>query len=216
MKPIRVLIVDDDIAITQSLRCLIDNETDMDVVGAASDGDTGVNDALLLLPDVVLLDVQMPRLSGIEALRMLLRQPHPPRVIMLTMFDLDEYVYEAFRIGAAGFLVKTSPPSAIVGAIRSCRESTSLIAPEITQRLISHLAPHRPDAKLSNLTPRELEALKLIGQGLSNEELARALFVTPTTARTYVSRIMTKVGATHRAQLVVLAYENRLVQPSQQ
>lgn len=208
-----VLVADDDVQMCESMRLLINNESDMKVVGLAQDGDMAVDLALSVRPDVVLLDVQMPRLSGLETLQMLLHQMNPPRVIMLTMFDFDEYVYEALRQGASGFLLKNSPPQTIVDAIRASRSGASLLAPEITKRLISQLAPPRKDPRIAYLTNREREALILIARGMSNDEIASQMCVTSTTARTYVSRIMAKLGAAHRAQLVVIAYENGLIPP---
>lgn len=210
---INVLVADDDHHLCSALRQLIDHVDDMRTVGVAHDGDEAVELALGMQPDVMLLDVQMPRLSGLEVLKMLLRQSDPPRIIMLTMFDLDEYVYEALRNGATGFLLKNSAPQSIVDAIRSSLDGTSLLSSEVTNRLISHLAPIRKDALIEHLTARELETLVYIGRGLSNDEIARLLFVTPTTIRTYVSRIMSKLCVSHRAQLVVAAYENGLISP---
>ena len=207
----RVLLVDDDAEVRASLRLLLKNEPDMDVVGQARDGREAVQRALALTPDVVLMDVRMPVRNGLEAAQDLCARADGPQIIMLTVFDLDEYVYEAMKSGASGFLLKNSSPSSILSAIRAAREGASLLSPEITMRLIEHMAPMRPDKRLAHLTPRERETLALIGRGLSNDELAAELFITPTTARTYVSRIMTKVGARDRAQLVVIAYENGIV-----
>ena len=205
----RVLIAD-DVAVRSSLRRLLDHEPDIVVAGEARDGREAVRLALTMELDVVLMDVRMPRMTGLEAVKILSSRPQGPRIIMLTMFDMDEYVYEALRSGASGFLLKNSAPTTVLGAVRAARHGTSLLAPEITARLIGGLAPVRPDARVKTLTVREQETLALIGRGLSNDEIAARLYVTSTTARTYVSRILTKLGARDRAQLVVMAYENGL------
>ena len=206
----RVLIADDESGIRSALRLLLDSEPDIVVVGEASDGTEAVELAVALEPDVVLMDVQMPRMNGLDATRALCATSSALRVVMLTMFDLDEYVYEALRAGASGFLLKNSPPNVVLGAIRTASEGASLLSPQVTMRLIEHLAPVRADKRVERLTARERETLKLIGQGLSNDELAAELFITPTTSRTYVSRLLTKLEARDRSQLVVIAYENGL------
>jgi DNA-binding NarL/FixJ family response regulator len=220
MSEVRVLIADDERAIRGSLRLLVDAEPDMRVVAEASDGDEALRLVDAYRADVVLMDVQMPRLNGLEATRRLAaraqKQENPPstqspRVIVLTMFDLDEYVYEALRAGASGFLLKNSPPTELLHAIRVVHEGNALLAPEVTKRLIRKFSSRRADAGLQYLTERERETLVLIGQGLSNTEIAGSLFVTVTTVRTYVSRILTKLDARDRAGLVVIAYENNLV-----
>jgi DNA-binding NarL/FixJ family response regulator len=211
---IRVLIADDEPSIRSSLRMLVDSEAGMEVVGEATDGTDAVERAASLHPDVVLMDVQMPRMSGLEATRVLTGKPDGPRVIVLTMFDLDEYVYEALRAGASGFLLKNSPPGEVLHAVRVTHEGNALLAPEVTKRLIRRFAPVREDHRLGHLTARERETLALIGQGRSNAEIADDLFVTVTTVRTYVSRILTKLQARDRAGLVVIAYENGIVTPA--
>nr|WP_245190088.1 response regulator transcription factor [Leucobacter exalbidus] len=205
------MIADDDATIRASLNLLVDSEPGMSVVAEANDGHEALRMAELHRPDVVLLDVQMPRMTGLEATRVLAERPGGPHVIVLTMFDLDDYVYEALRAGASGFLLKNSPPPEVLRAIRIAAEGNALLAPEVTKRLISRFAPARRDKRVDLLTTREQETLVLIGRGLSNDEVSQALFVTPTTVRTYVSRILTKLGARDRAQLVVIAYENGLV-----
>ncbi len=207
----RVLIADDEPMIRDSLRLLIDSEEDLDVVGEARDGDEAVQKALALHPDVILMDVQMPKMTGLEAAHVLCARPNGPKIIMLTIFDLDEYVYAAIRAGASGFLLKNSPPASVLSAIRAACKDTVLLAPEVTRRLIEHLAPARPNTLLDVLTGRERETLVLVGQGLSNGEIAERMVVTPTTARTYVNRILTKLGARDRAQLVAMAYETGLM-----
>jgi len=211
MSAIQVLIADDAAAIRASMRLLVDSEPGMRVVAEARDGDEAVRLAAVHRADVVLMDVQMPRMTGLQALRVLADQGDGPRVIMLTMFDLDEYVYEALGAGASGFLLKNSPPGEVLHAIRAAYEGNALLAPEITKRLIGRLAPVRRDRRVDRLTARERETLVLIGQGFSNAEIATRLFVTVTTARTYVTRILTKMGVRDRAGLVVVAYESGLV-----
>lgn len=211
MSEIRVLIVDDVAAIRASLRMLVDSEAGLFVVGEASDGREAVRLAGELRPDVVLMDVQMPRMTGLEATRILCDRSGGARVLVLTTFDLDEYVYEALRVGASGFLLKNSPPTEVLHAIRVAHAGNALLAPEVTRRLIERLAPARTDKRIGLLTARERETLVLIGRGCSNDEIAADLHLTATTARTYVSRILTKLNARDRAQLVVIAYESGLV-----
>ena len=215
MSAIRVLIADDDAVIRSSLRLLVEHEPGMSVSGEAPDGKQAIDLAREHRPDVVLMDVQMPRMNGLEATRALCSEVAGPRVIVLTMFDLDEYVFEALRAGASGFLLKNSPPSEVLRAIRVAYDGEALLAPEVTRRLIDRFAgpsrDHTEDSGVGRLTERERETLQLIGRGLSNAEIAAALFVTQTTVRTYVSRILSKLGARDRAQLVVVAYESGLV-----
>ncbi len=211
MSAIRVLIADDDTVIRASLRLLVESEPDMSVVAEARDGEEAVRLAVEYLPDVVLMDVQMPYMTGLAATRRLSAESDGPRVIVLTMFDLDEYVYEALRVGASGFLLKNSPPPEILRAIRVVDEGNALLAPEVTKRLIRRFAPARAGTGVEVLTDRERETLVLIGRGLSNAEVAAALFVTVTTVRTYVSRILGKLSVRDRAGLVVIAYESGLV-----
>ena len=212
MSVIRVLIADDEAPLRQALRLLVDSDSGMTVIAEAQDGAEALTLAKRHRPDVVLMDVQMPQVTGLDATRQLCAEPDGPRVIVLTMFDLDEYVYAALRAGASGFLLKNSPPGEILHAIRVAHEGNALLAPEVTKRLIGHLTPEvTSDTRVDRLTARERETLTLIGQGLSNDEIATALFVTPTTTRTYVSRILTKLDARDRAQLVVIAYESGIV-----
>lgn len=215
MTPIRVLVADDDPRLRESMRLLIDSEPDLATVGFAADGAAAIAAVREHSPDVVLMDVRMPVMNGIDATRELLAQKPSPRVIVLTMFDLDQYVYEALRAGASGFLLKNTAPASLLHAIRVVHEGNALLAPEVTKRLIDRFTPQtrRDDPRIAYLTARELEALALIGRGQSNDEIADTLTVTPTTARTYVSRILTKTGARDRAQLVVIAYECGLVSP---
>lgn len=224
MTDARVLIADDKALIRSSLRLLIEHEPGMIVVAEAADGDEAIAMVGLHRPDVVLMDVQMPHRSGLEAAKEICGEAGGPRVIVLTTFDLDEYVFEALRVGASGFLLKNSPPAEVVRAIHVVHEGDALLAPEVTRRLIDRFAgqpasppgkgggPHdRHVAEVGRLTKREHETLVLIGRGLSNAEIAAMLFVTQTTVRTYVSRILSKLGARDRAQLVVVAYESGIV-----
>lgn len=213
MTVIRVLIADDDPRLRSSVRLLIDNEPGMIVVDTAADGAQALAATREHEPDVVLMDVRMPVMNGIDATRAILAEGSSSRVIVLTMFDLDRYVYQALQAGASGFMLKNAPPASLVHAVRVAFEGNALLAPEVTRRLISQLAPvpRTDDPRIAQLTAREQETLALIGRGLSNDEIAAGLFVTPTTVRTYVSRILTKTGARDRAQLVVIAYECALV-----
>lgn len=211
MTDTRVLIADDDAAIRSSLRELLESEPGFAVAGEARDGDEAVELALRLKPDVVLMDVQMPTMTGLEAAQMLCARPGGPSIIMLTTFDVDEFVYQALRAGAAGFLLKNCSPTALLGALRAARDGSSLLAPEVTRRLIERLAPVAADPRVAGLSARQRETLALIAQGRSNDEIAASMFVTPTTARTYVSRLLAELGARDRAQLVVIAYESGFV-----
>lgn len=210
---ISVLIADDQALVRTGLRLILDAEADLQVVGEAGDGRDAIRQSRITRPDVVLMDVRMPVLNGIDATRELLSTGDAPRVIVLTMFDLDQYVYDALQAGASGFMLKNAPPAALIHAVRVAHEGNALLAPEVTRRLISHLAPtpRTDDPRIRHLTARERETLALIGKGRSNDEIADELFVTRTTVRTYVSRILTKTGARDRAQLVVIAYECALV-----
>lgn len=212
MSAIRVLLVDDEVQLRAAMRMLVESDPGMTVVGEASDGAEAVEVAADNSPDVVLMDVQMPGMNGLEATRLLCAKPDGPRVIVLTMFDVDDYVYAALRAGASGFLLKNSPPVEVLRAIRVAHEGNALLAPEITKRLIATLASEKKqDLRTGLLTVRERETLILIGQGDSNTEIASKMFVTQTTVRTYVSRILTKLDARDRAQLVIIAYESGIV-----
>lgn len=212
---IRIVIADDEAAIRASLQLLLTHEPGMSVVAEAADGRSAVAEARAHRPDVVLMDVHMPGITGLEATRTLCADPNGPRVIVLTTFDLDEFVYEALRAGASGFLLKNSPPSELVRAIRVVHAGEALLAPEVTRRLITRLAGTVAPgpSPITLLTPREQDTLRLIAQGRSNPEIAQTLVLTPTTVRTYVSRILAKLGARDRAQLVVIAYEHGLAGP---
>ncbi|MEU4580696.1 response regulator transcription factor [Kitasatospora aureofaciens] len=220
---IRVLLADDQLLVRAGFRALLDLQDDLTVVGEADDGEAAVRLARELVPDVVLMDVRMPRMDGLEATRRIAEDPalSSVRVVVLTTFELDEYVFEALRSGAAGFLVKDTEPADLLRAVRVAVAGDALLSPGVTRRLIGEFAARSKGPEtapegltdVSVLTEREREVLALVGVGLSNEEIARRLVVSPLTAKTHVSRAMVKLGARDRAQLVVLAYESGLVRP---
>jgi DNA-binding NarL/FixJ family response regulator len=214
---IKVLVVDDQALLRTAFSSLIDAEDDLEVVGEAADGRQAIELAAKFGPDVVVMDVRMPVTDGIEATRQILseRTGFVPRVLILTTFDLDEYVFEALRAGASGFALKSRPLEELLSAIRTVAVGEALLAPSVTRRLIAHFteadrAPRRTPDGLAELTEREREVLALVARGLSNAELAETLHVSLPTAKTHVSRILTKLGARDRTQLVVLAYESGL------
>ena len=217
-----VLIADDQALVRAGFRMILESETDLEVVGEAADGREAVEEATRLKPDVVLMDVRMPELDGIEAARQLLASDGFAKVVMLTTFDLDEYVYEALRAGASGFLLKDVPPEQLVAGIRSVASGDALLAPSITRRVIEAFVQTPPPAareqhsKLEELTTRELDVLKLLARGLSNAEIAAELVVSDTTVKTHVAHILMKLDQRDRVQAVVFAYETGLVQPGQQ
>lgn len=218
--PIRVLIVDDQALVRAGFRVLVDAAPDLEVVGEAEDGAQAIGAASAMKPDVILMDIRMPGVDGLEATRRILAESSEPRprVLVLTTFDADEYVYEALRSGASGFLLKDTEPRQLVDGIRVVARGEALLAPSVTRRLIDEFASRpevrraRPEA-LEALTEREREVLTLVAQGLSNDGIAEALFISPATAKTHVSRVMMKLDARDRAQLVVIAYESGLVVP---
>jgi DNA-binding NarL/FixJ family response regulator len=216
---IRVLLADDQALVRAGFRALLDAEAGIDVVGEAADGDEAVGLAIKHKPDVVLMDIRMPGLDGLAATQRIAahRECGDVRIVILTTFELDEYVFEAIRAGAAGFLVKDTKPADLIGAIRVVAGGDALLSPSVTRRLIAEFAtrakqPPRSD-ELDELTEREREVMALAAAGLSNDEIAARLIVSPLTAKTHVSRAMVKLGARDRAQLVVLAYETGLVRP---
>jgi len=216
---IRVLLADDQVLVRAGFRALLDAQDDIEVIGEAGDGDQAVCLARELAPDVVLMDIRMPGTDGLAATRQIAAdgQLADVRVVILTTFDLDEYVFEAVRSGASGFLVKDTEPDELVQAVRVVAGGDALLSPSVTRRLIGEFAarakePRRPGG-LAELTDREQEVLALVGDGLSNGEIAKRLYVSPATAKTHVSRAMIKLQARDRAQLVVIAYESGLVRP---
>ena len=220
MDEIRVLIVDDHTMVRESFRAVLDAQHDMAVVGQAADGEHAIAVCGDQRPDVVLMDVRMPRLDGLEAARHILAWAEPPKVLMLTTFDLDDYVYAALQAGASGFLLKDSPLDDLVNAVRVVATGNALLTPTVTRRLVAELASRaaaRPDAlgrqRLAQLTSREADVLQLIATGLSNTEIAENLVIAEQTAKSHVSRVLTKLGVRDRAQAVILAYEAGLVAP---
>jgi len=215
---IRVLIADDQALVRAGFRAILETQADLEVVGEAQDGTEAVQLAEQLRPDVVLMDIRMPGLDGIEATRRLLREPDAPRVLMLTTFDLDEYLYQAMKAGAGGFLLKDAPRDQLVDAVRTVAAGDALLAPALLRRLvedyISRPAPGAaPPVELDELTAREREVLTLIARGLANAEIAARIFVSEATVRTHVTHILAKLGLRDRVQAVVLAYETGLVRP---
>ena len=215
---VRVLVVDDQEIVRAGFSALLDGQPDLEVVGQASDGAEAVELAGQLVPDVILMDVRMPVLDGLAATREILAGVAPgetPRVIMLTTFDLDEYVYDALRAGASGFLLKHSSPDELAAAVRIVAAGDALLAPSITRRLVEDFAKVQPvlPAIAGGLTPRETDVLRLIARGQSNREIAATLVLAEQTVKTHVSRILTKLDLRDRAQAVVYAYEAGVVAP---
>ncbi|MER5599154.1 response regulator transcription factor [Streptomyces sp. NPDC002265] len=216
---IRVLLADDQSLVRAGFRALLDAQPDIEVAAEAADGEEALRAVRELRPDVVLMDIRMPRLDGLAATRGITGDPALAgvKVVMLTTFELDEYVFEAIRSGASGFLVKDTEPEELLRAVRAVVEGAALLSPGVTRRLIAEFAARSKEpaaaADLARLTEREREVMALVGIGLSNDEIARRLVVSPLTAKTHVSRTMVKLGARDRAQLVVLAYESGLVRP---
>jgi DNA-binding NarL/FixJ family response regulator len=213
---IRVLVVDDQDLMRAGFRMILDGEPDIDVVGEAADGLAAIEQAAVVAPDVIVMDIRMPGLDGVEATR---RLPGH-KVLILTTFDLDEYVIEALRAGAGGFLLKDAPPQQLVDAVRVIARGEAMLSPAITRRLLDHVAPRLepahpepPHARLALLTARELEVLRLLARGLSNAEIAAHLVVTEATVKTHISHVLGKLGLRDRAQAMVLAYDTQLVTP---
>nr|WP_255495371.1 response regulator transcription factor [Nocardia sp. GTS18] len=215
------MIADDQAMVRQGFGALLGAQPDISVVGDAPDGKVAVAEAKRLRPDVVLMDVRMPEMNGLDAARAILAAGFDPpvRVLMLTTFDIDDYVYEALSLGASGFLLKDAPAEELVRAVRVVADGQALLAPTITRRLIADVTRRRntvrtaPSPALSTLTPREREVLELVAKGLSNTEIASELFVAEQTVKTHVSKVFSKLGLRDRAQAVVLAYESGLVVP---
>ncbi|WP_280268991.1 response regulator transcription factor [Nocardia wallacei] len=218
--PIKVLLADDERLVRSGFRLLLDTEDDITVVGEATTGAEAVAQARALRPQVVLMDIRMPKLDGIQATREIATTPglHDVRVLILTTYDTDAYVFEGLQSGASGFLLKDAGPAELLHGIRVIAAGDALLAPRITRRLIARFTAQQAATKtaedrLAVLTDREREVLALVGQGMNNDEIGAALFLSPATARTHVSHAMTKLGARDRAQLVVIAYRTGLVTP---
>ncbi len=215
---IRLVVADDQALVRRGFRMVLEIEPDLDVVGEAADGDAAVSAVRSLAPDVVLMDVRMPGTDGIEATRLLTGDPScTARVIMLTTFDMDDYVYDALEAGASGFLLKDAEPELLVAGIRAVHAGDALLAPSVTRRMIHSVlrerpaAPSRPGGRVDMLTPREREVLVLMARGLSNGEIADRFVLSETTVKTHVGRILAKLGARDRVQAVIHAYEHGLV-----
>jgi DNA-binding NarL/FixJ family response regulator len=218
-KAIRVVLADDQALVRAGFRALLDAQDDVEVIGEASTGTEAIELAGTLRPDVILMDVRMPELDGLAATRAIAEDDALAgvRIVILTTFELDEYVFEALKAGASGFLVKDTEPADLVRAVRAAAADEGLLSPSVTRRLIAEYAKRAKDPRsfpaLDELTEREREVMALVAEGLTNDEIASRLFVSPATAKTHVSRAMVKLGARDRAQLVVFAYESGLVRP---
>jgi DNA-binding NarL/FixJ family response regulator len=218
---VRVILADDERLVRAGYRMILDSEPDLEVVGEAADGVEAVEIARRLAPDVVVMDVRMPRLDGIAATRALVARDPAPAVLVVTTFDLDEYVFEALRAGATGFLLKDAPEHQLLAALRTATEGVALFSPTVTRRLIETFAPrpsdggsnHSSATRLDLLTMRETEVLTQLALGRSNAEIAETLTISETTVKTHVSRLLMKLGLASRSQAVVLAYETGLVRP---
>jgi DNA-binding NarL/FixJ family response regulator len=216
---IKALVADDHALARGGLRVMLDVQDDLEVVGEAEDGAQAVEEALRLRPDVVVMDIRMPRLDGIEATRRLRQHAGAPSVLVLTTFDLDEYVYEALRTGAGGFMLKDAPPGQLAEAVRTVAAGDTLLAPAVTRRLVERFVKRpSPGAgdELTELTERELEVLRHVGRGLSNAEIAGRLYLSEATVKTHLTRILSKLGLRDRVQAVVFAYETGLIEPGEQ
>jgi DNA-binding NarL/FixJ family response regulator len=217
--PIRVMLADDQRLVRAGFRSILDGEDDISVVAEAGDGAEAVKVAASARPDVVLMDIRMPVLDGLEATRRIVADARlsDVKVVILTTFDLDDYVYGALKAGASGFLVKDTDPIELIHGVRVTARGDALLAPSVTRRLIAEFATRiklpPPSRDLDSLTEREREVMTLVAAGLSNDEIATRLVVSPATAKTHVSRVLTKLGARDRAQLVVIAYESGMVRP---
>jgi DNA-binding NarL/FixJ family response regulator len=216
---VKVLLADDQALVRSGFRMILEAREEIEVVGEAEDGFEAMEATRSLLPDVILMDIRMPNLDGVEATRRLVARGTDSRILILTTFDLDEYVYEAIRAGASGFLLKDVRPQELVDAIHVIAKGDALLAPSITRRLLDRFAEQaprdeaEPPPQLESLTERELEVLKLIAKGWSNAELAEKLFLSETTVKTHVSSVLRKLGLRDRVQAVVMAYEAGLVRP---
>jgi DNA-binding NarL/FixJ family response regulator len=211
---IDLLLADDQALVRAGFRLILNAESDLRVVAEAEDGEQAVTEAARSRPDVVLMDIRMPRLDGIAATQAILEAVPKARVLILTTFDLDNYVIDAFRAGASGFLLKTVPPAQLIAAIHTIYESDALLAPASTRRLIEQHSPAPAEApELDELTPREREVLRLLARGLTNAEIAETLVVEPSTVKSHVARVLAKLGLRDRVQAVVFAYDHGVVRP---
>jgi DNA-binding NarL/FixJ family response regulator len=215
---IRVLVADDQALVRGGFRLILDLQEDIEVIGECSDGREAIEQARALQPDVVLMDIRMPGLDGLEATKQLLSDADPPHVLMLTTFDLDQYVYDAMRMGASGFLLKDVRPEQLADAVRVVAAGDTLLAPAVIRRLVEQYVRRPPPGtrkpeRLAVLTDRELDVLRIMARGRSNAEIAAELFLSETTVKTHITHLFTKLGLRDRAQAVVLAYETGLVQP---
>ena len=217
---IRVFMADDQQLVRAGFRMLIESQDDLQVAGEAGNGAEAVEALAVTSADVVLMDVRMPRMDGVEATRRITARDGRPRILVLTTFDLDEYVYAALRAGASGFLLKDTPPEVLLGAIRDVHRGDAVVAPSATRRMLDRFADAMPtgdedavDPRLTGLTDREREVLELIGQGLSNQEIAARLVLAEATVKTHIGRLLAKTASRDRVQLVVLAYDTGLVAP---
>ena len=215
MNGIRVVLADDQPLVRAGLRMILETEADIEIVGEAATGAEVVGICEQQRPDVVLMDVRMPEMDGIEATRLVTAAADPPRVLVLTTFDLDEIVYDALRAGASGFLLKDAPEERLTTAIRVVADGGSLFAPSVTRRLIEEFSRrgHAEPARVEGLTDREVEVLRLVAKGLSNTEIGTELFISENTVKTHVARVLMKLGLRDRVQAVVRAYESGLVRP---
>jgi DNA-binding NarL/FixJ family response regulator len=210
---IRVLVVDDQTMVRAGFRLLLGDEPDIEVVAEASNGRDAVAQAARFRPDVVLMDIRMPEMDGLEATRRILAADADARVLVLTTFDLDDYVFEALRAGASGFVLKDDPPEQLLGAVRTVAAGEALLSPTVTRTVIRRFAAVRrqaPPSAVADLTPRELEVLRLITRGLSNAEIGAELYISDTTVKTHVTRLLQKLDLRDRAQAIVLAYQTGL------
>lgn len=210
---IRTLVVDDQSMVRAGLRMLLSEEADIEVVGEAGDGREAIAQAARLRPDVVLMDIRMPVLDGLEATRRILAEETSARVLVLTTFNLDEYVYEALRAGASGFVLKDEPPELLIAAVRTVAHGEALLSPSVTRNVIAHFTRQQrqpPPRALETLTARETDVLRLIASGLSNAEIGRELFISDTTVKTHVTRLLQKLDLRDRAQAIVMAYQCNL------
>ena len=214
---VRVLVADDQAMVRAGLHMLLDGEPDIEVVAQAANGREAVAQAARFRPDVVLMDIRMPEVDGLEATRRIMAADHAARVLVLTTFDLDEYVYDALRAGASGFVLKDDPPEQLIAAVRTVAAGDALLSPAVTRRVIERFSRvHRepPPGGVAALTQRELEVYRLITEGLSNAEIGRALFISDTTVKTHVTRLLQKLQLRDRAQAIVMAYRSGLFEGS--